>query len=215
VVSVEPPCARHAPQLTSHPWRAPRAPRARAYADGRRRCPCRRRAWRRARRGRPAAGAGGRARRGRPPVENKALSAGQPLPAQPVGRGWPTLGATPGTPSGAGQSCSSRLWPNLGSRCFPTGSTCAARLEEHDLGRVHDRVQPVGDGEHRALLEGLADGRLQHRVGVVVDGGLVKVGLRVRAFRASGSGSGSVRAGPHPHLDPGPNSKALKPLLVL
>lgn len=68
MVSVEPPCARHAPQLTSHPWRAPRAPRARAYADGRRRCPCRRRAWRRARRGRPAAGAGGRARRGRPPV---------------------------------------------------------------------------------------------------------------------------------------------------
>ena len=153
----------------------------------------------------------------RPPActENKALSAGQPLPAQPVGRGWPTLGAAPGTPSGAGQACSSRLWPNLGSRCFPTGSTCAARLEEHDLGRVHDRVQPVGDGEHRALLEGLADGRLQHRVGVVVDGGLVKVGLRVRAFRASGSGSGSVRAGPHPHLDPGPNSKALKPLLVL
>ena len=171
-----------APQLTPHPWRAPRVPRARAYAGGRRRCPCRRRAWRRVRRGRPAAGAGGRARRGCPPRWKTGLF--QPASLFPcsqlaeAGRGWPTLGAAPGILS---------RWPSLLVAVLAEPwqavlSTCAAHLEEHDLGRVHDRVQPVGDGEHRALLEGLADGRLQHRVRVVVDGGLVRVGLRVRAL---------------------------------
>eukprot|EP00964_Phaeocystis_antarctica_P022018 scaffold12209_cov27-Phaeocystis_antarctica.AAC.1 len=53
----------------------------------------------------------------------QALLAGQPLPARPVGRGGPTLGAAPG----AGQACSGPFWPSRGGRRFPPGHLTAAQ----------------------------------------------------------------------------------------
>ena len=45
-----------------------------------------------------------------------------------------------------------------------------ALVEDHDLRRVHDRVQPVRDGQDGGVTEDLTDARLQDRVGLIVDG---------------------------------------------
>ncbi len=44
-------------------------------------------------------------------------------------------------------------------------------VQHHDLVVVEDRVEPVGDGQHRTTLELLPDGGLDEVVRLQVDGG--------------------------------------------
>ena len=89
-------------------------------------------------------------------------------------------------------------------------------VEKHHFGRVHDRVQPVGDGQHGGAREDLADARLEDGVRLVVDrrgrlvqhddGGLAQHGAREAEQLALADGevrSGLADGGEQPLLELG------------